>query len=71
LASWCHEKTFLRVQLDFVTVEVFEDFSHVVDERGGVSGLDDDVIDINLDILSNLLFEVCLHTPLIGCARVF
>ena len=71
MASWYPEKAFLRIQLDFIAIEVVEGFSQVVDERGGVSGLDDDVVDIDLDIPTNLLPEAGLHTPLIGCARVF
>jgi hypothetical protein len=71
LASWYPEKAFLQVQLDFVMVEVVEGFSRVVDQRGSIYGLDDDIVDINLNIPANLFPEAGLHTPLIGRTRVF
>jgi hypothetical protein len=71
LASWHSEEAFLRVQLDSISVKVVESFSQVVDERGGISGFDDDVVDINLNIPTNLLPEAGFHALLIGCTRIF
>jgi hypothetical protein len=71
LTSWYSEKAFVRFQLDLVGIKVFEGFTQLIDQGGSISGLDDDVVDINLDISANLFPKACLHTPLISCARIF
>jgi hypothetical protein len=53
LASWYPEEAFLRIQLNFVSVEIVESFSQIIDESSRVSGFDGHVVDVNLNISAN------------------
>ena len=70
MSSGDPEETFLRVQLDLVAVEAVEGLPKIVDERGAVAGLDDDVIDVDLDVFADLLVKASLHAALVGGASV-
>jgi hypothetical protein len=70
LASRDPEEAFLRVQLDLVAVEVVECLPKIIDEHGVVPGLDDDVVDLDLDVLADLVLEASVHAQLLGCACI-
>jgi hypothetical protein len=50
--------------------EVVEGFLQIGDEVAALSGLDHDVIDINLKFIPYLLFEAKLYTQLVCSPRV-
>jgi hypothetical protein len=50
--------------------EVVEGFLQIGDEVAALSGLDHDVIDINLKFMPYLLFEAKLYTQLVCSPRV-
>jgi hypothetical protein len=60
------EGALLRVKLDAISVEVGEGFSKVIEQAICLCGLDDNVVDIDLDIAANLFLQARLHAPLIG-----
>jgi hypothetical protein len=66
LACRYSEGTFLWVELDAVSIEVGERFLQIIEQVICRRGLDDDIIDIDLNIATDLLLQACLHTPLIG-----
>jgi hypothetical protein len=43
----------------------------IVDERGTVPALDDDVVDVDLDVLADLILEASLHALLVSCVCFF
>jgi hypothetical protein len=51
--------------------EVNEGFLKVGDETAALSGLYDDVINIELQVAPDLSFETELHTPLVGGPTFF
>jgi hypothetical protein len=65
------EGALLRVELDVVVVEVGEGFSQVVEQVVCFCGLDDNVVDVDFDVATDLLLQACLHAPLIGGSRIF
>jgi hypothetical protein len=46
--------------------EFIEGFFQVGDDTAALSGLHDDVIDIDLQVVPYFPFETELHTPLVG-----
>jgi hypothetical protein len=70
LAYRYSEGILLRVELDAIPIKVGESFSQIVKQAVCLRGLDDDVIDIDLDIMANLFLQACLRTPLIGSSCV-
>jgi hypothetical protein len=66
LACRYSEGTFLQVELDAVLIEVGKGFPQIVEQVICLCGLDDDIIDIDLNVATDLLLQACLHTPLIG-----
>jgi hypothetical protein len=70
LAGGYPEGALLWVKLDVVSVEVGKGFSKVIEQAICLRGLDDDVVDIDLNIAANLFFQACLHAPLIGGSGV-
>jgi hypothetical protein len=60
------EDTLVRVELAAVLTQGCERLFKVVDEGTGVSGLDDHVIHVGLDILVELPLEAGLDSSLIG-----
>jgi hypothetical protein len=65
LAPGDPEGALFWVQLDVEAPEVVEDFFQVGDEIAALSGLHDDVIDIDLQVAPYLPFEAELHTLLV------
>ncbi len=59
-----------QVQPDVEAPEVSEGFFQVGDETAALLGLHDDVVDIDLQVVSYLLFEATLHTSLVCSPRV-
>jgi hypothetical protein len=51
-------------------LEVGEDFLQVEDEVTNLSGLYDDVINVDFQIVPNLPLKIGLHTPLVGGPHV-
>jgi hypothetical protein len=65
LARGYPKGAFLWVKLDAISVEVGEGFSKVIEQAICLRGLDDNVVDIDLDIVANLFLQARLHAPLI------
>jgi hypothetical protein len=70
LAGGYPERAFLRVELDAISIEVGEGFSKVIEQAICFCGLDDNVVDIDLNIAANLFLQARLHAPLIGGSGV-
>jgi hypothetical protein len=66
LAPGDPEGALFSVQLDVEVHEFIEGFFQVGDDTNALSGLHDDVIDIDLQVVPYFLFETELHTPLVG-----
>jgi hypothetical protein len=66
LASGDPKGALFWVQLDVEVPEVVEGFLQVSYETATLSGLHNDVIDINLQVVPYSPFEIELHTPLVG-----
>jgi hypothetical protein len=64
------EGALLRVELNAVAVEVSESFSQVVEQAVCFRSFDDDIIDVDFDVATNLFLQARLHAPLIGGSRV-
>jgi hypothetical protein len=54
------------VQLDVEEPEVFQGFFQVSNKVVALSGFHNDVVDIDLQVVTFLPFETELHTPLVG-----
>jgi hypothetical protein len=65
LVPWDTEGALFWVQFDVETFEAVEGFFMVGDETVALSGLLDDVLDIDLQVVPYLPFETELHTPLV------
>jgi hypothetical protein len=70
LAGGYPKGALLRVKLDAISVEVGKGFSKVIEQAVCLCGLDDNVVDIDLDIAANLFLQARLHAPLIGGSGV-
>jgi hypothetical protein len=70
LAGGYPEGALLWVKLDAISVEVGKGFSKVIEQAICLCGLDDDVVDVDLDIAANLFLQSRLHAPLIGGSGV-
>jgi hypothetical protein len=70
LACGYSEGAFLWVELDVVSIEIGEGFPQIVKQAICLHGLNDDVVDIDLDVATNLLLHACLHALLIGGSYV-
>jgi hypothetical protein len=66
LACGYSEGAFLQVELDVVSIEIGKGFPQIVEQAICLRGLNDDVVDVDLDIATDLLLQACLHAPLIG-----
>jgi hypothetical protein len=66
LACGYSEGAFLWVELDVVSIEIGEGFPHIVEQAICLRGFDDDVVEVDLNIVTDLLLQACLHAPLIG-----
>jgi hypothetical protein len=58
------------VQLDVEASDVSEDFFQIGNETAALPGLDDDVVNVDLQVAPNLPFKIGLHTPLVGGPHV-
>jgi hypothetical protein len=70
LADWYPERAFLWVELDAVAVEVGEGFTQIVRQVICFRCLDDDIVNVDLNIATDLFLQACLHAPLIGGSGV-
>jgi hypothetical protein len=70
LAGGNPERAFLWVKLDAVAVKVGEGFSQIVKQAVCFRHFDDDIIDVDLDVATDLFLQACLHAPLIGGSGV-
>jgi hypothetical protein len=70
LAGGYPKRALLRVKLDAISVEVGEGFSKIIEQAICFRGLDDNVVNIDLDIATNLFLQARLHAPLIGGSGV-
>jgi hypothetical protein len=63
-----HQKLWIRWRhiIDAVSIEVGEGFPQIVEQAICLRGLDDDIVDVDLNDATDLLLQACLHTPLIG-----
>ena len=65
------ESTFFRVETQLIFAEFPENFFQVCHMLGYALRLDDYVVHIYLDILSDLLFKDSVHQSLVCCAYAF
>ena len=70
VARLARQKHTLRVELDFLVLEVGESFAQVVEERVLLFGFHDSVVHVDLDVASDLLSEAVLHHALVCCTHV-
>jgi hypothetical protein len=70
LADGYPEEALLRVKLDAISVKVGEGFSKIIEQAICFRGLDDNVIDLDLDVVADLILQAHLHTPLIGGSSI-
>jgi hypothetical protein len=66
LACGYFEGAFLLIELDAVPIKIGEGFPQIVEQAICHCVLDDDVVDVDLDVATDLLLQARLHAPLIG-----
>jgi hypothetical protein len=66
LACGYSEGAFLWIELDAVSIEVGEGFPQIVEQAICLRGPDDNVVDVDLNVATDLLLQARLHAPLIG-----
>ena len=65
------EHAFQRIELDLVSIEIIESFPKIIEEGRIFPSHDDDVVNVDLNVPSDLRLEAVLHHPLVCCACVF
>src|SRR3954466_12731732 len=65
LTRWDAEGALFGVEFDPVAIEVVERLAEIVDKCPCLPGFYDYVVDIDLNIATNLILEACLHASLV------
>src|SRR4051812_22005298 len=65
LTRWDAEGALFGVEFDPVAVEVVERLAEIVDKRPHLPGFYDYVVDIDLNVATDLVLEACLHASLV------
>jgi hypothetical protein len=66
LACGYSEGAFLWIELDAVPIKIGEGSPQIVEQAIYLCKFDNDVVDVDLDVATNLLLQSCLHALLIG-----
>ena len=70
MSGWHAKDTLLGIELDFVMLQVGESFAQIIEECRLLFCFDDDVIDVDLDVASDLLFDSIFHHTLVRSTHV-